>query len=100
MSVAVGRRIYSYTAGRSSYTDPKIEGFTTILCLTKSTVYGCLSPYELRDERGFILENAWQVNIYVYLSLSMFTAHYFFLSFLHHISLGRYTTPFLQPAQK
>lgn len=40
--------------------DPYVPGFTTCVSLTKSTQYGSLSPYELKDERGRILENVWQ----------------------------------------
>jgi hypothetical protein len=36
------------------------EGFTTIVVLTKSSPYGELGPYELRDEKGRIMENIWQ----------------------------------------
>lgn len=54
--VRVGRRIY----GRGGYRDPSFPGFTSILCLTKSTAYGSLGPYVLKDERGRIMENLWQ----------------------------------------
>ncbi len=53
----VGRRAYT-TNG--NYTEPNYTGFTQILVLTKSTEYGSLGPYELKDERGYIMENVWQ----------------------------------------
>lgn len=51
--IRVGRRIYTIT-------DPSYEGFTPIICLTKSTEYGSLGPYELKDEDGRIMENSYQ----------------------------------------
>lgn len=39
---------------------PKIKGFTQIMCLTKCTEFGSLSPYELKDKHGRIMENIWQ----------------------------------------
>jgi len=54
--VRVGTRSYS---GKNP-SDPSIPGFTTILCLTKSSPYGHLGPYILRDEKGRIMENRWQ----------------------------------------
>lgn len=35
-------------------------GFETIMVMTKSSKYGSLSPYELRDDEGKIMENIWQ----------------------------------------
>lgn len=52
----VGRRIY----GRGGYTEPFYPGFTPIPCLSKSTAYGELSPYLLKNEDGILLENLWQ----------------------------------------
>ena len=40
--------------------DPEFKGFVQIICLTKSTAYGELGPYCLRDETGALIENAWQ----------------------------------------
>ena len=34
--------------------------FTEIVVLTKSTKYGAIGPYVLRDEKGRIMENIWQ----------------------------------------
>ena len=72
MSVAVGRRVYSYVGGRSSFVDPQLDGYTPILSLTKSTAYGDLSPYLLCDDRGFLLENIWQV-FFVFFSFYLFS---------------------------
>jgi hypothetical protein len=55
--VRVGRRVY----GRNgTFTDPKFPEFKDILCLTKSTKYGSLGPYVLKDRNGRIMENIWQ----------------------------------------
>jgi hypothetical protein len=56
MSVRIGRRIYE----NGSFIDPEIEGYTPILCLTKSSKYGSLSPYVLKDENNCLIENLWQ----------------------------------------
>ena len=53
--IRVGRRKYA----RGGYTDPSFPGFTPIICLTKSTAYGSLSPYVIKDEKGRIMENVW-----------------------------------------
>lgn len=45
---------------QSMHVDPSYENFEPILCLTKSTKYGSLSPYELFDEHGCNMENIWQ----------------------------------------
>ncbi len=50
--IRVGRRIGSI--------DPSFENFIPILCLTKSTKYGDLGPYCLKNEEGHIMENIWQ----------------------------------------
>lgn len=55
--IRVGRRIYNRNG---TYTDPHYDNFTPILCLTKSTEYGALGPYELKDDKGRIMENIWQ----------------------------------------
>ena len=44
----------------SKRTDPSYPGFTPIVVLTKSSQYGSLSPFELKNEQGMIMENAWQ----------------------------------------
>lgn len=51
----VGRRQYE----NGSYTDYTVPGTETILTLTKSTEYGCLSPYCLTVD-GYNMENLWQ----------------------------------------
>lgn len=50
--VRVGRRVGT--------TDPRVEGFKNILCLTPSTPYGSLGPYCLTDEQNRNMENIWQ----------------------------------------
>lgn len=39
---------------------PKVEGYKTIEVLTKSSKYGHLGPYVLKNENGMIMENIWQ----------------------------------------
>ncbi len=56
-SIRVGRRIYNKNG---TYSDPNFEGFTKIICMTKSSEYGSLSPYELKNDKGHNLENIWQ----------------------------------------
>lgn len=55
--IRVGRRIYNKNG---TFIDPHYNGFTPILCLTKSTEYGDLGPYMLKDDKGRIMENIWQ----------------------------------------
>lgn len=55
--VRVGRRKYNRDG---TYTDPKYEGYKSIICMTKCSEYGSLSPYELKNENNQILENIWQ----------------------------------------
>lgn len=52
--IRVGRREYRKDG---SYKDPSYPGFTPILVLTKSSAYGSLGPYCLKDEKGRIMEN-------------------------------------------
>lgn len=40
--------------------DPSYPNFTPIVVLTKSSQYGSLGPYVLKDGQGRILENIWQ----------------------------------------
>ncbi len=54
--VYVGRRIYK----GSKFTDPTLPGCYPVVVMTASTKYGSLSPYELRDPQGVIVENKWQ----------------------------------------
>ena len=55
--IRVGRCTYDKAGAR---TDPSFPGFTPIIVLTKSSAYGALGPYELKDEKGEIMENHWQ----------------------------------------
>ena len=52
----VGRIIYE--KGKPVY--PSYPGFTPIVVLTKSSPYGDLGPYVLKDDKGRIMENLWQ----------------------------------------
>ena len=54
--VRVGRIIYK--EGKPVH--PSFPDFTPIVVLTKSSKYGSLGPYVLKDEFGCILENIWQ----------------------------------------
>jgi hypothetical protein len=56
--IRIGRRIYNNKTG--SYKDPQFPNFKNILVLTKSTKYGSLGPYVLKDEKGRIMENIYQ----------------------------------------
>lgn len=56
-SIRVGRS--SYTRGRTFI--PKYPGYTTIVVLTEKTnKWGVLSPYSLRNDKGQLIECAWQ----------------------------------------
>lgn len=55
--IRVGRCTYDKNGKR---TDPKFPGFTNILCLTKSSAYGELGPYVLKNDKGQLMENLWQ----------------------------------------
>lgn len=54
--VRVGRIVYK--DGKPIH--PSYPGFTPIVVLTKSSPYGELGPYVLKDEQGRIMENLWQ----------------------------------------
>lgn len=56
--VYAGRRIYN----GSKFTDPSLPGIYSVVVMTASTKYGSLSPYELRDPKGRIVENVWQMS--------------------------------------
>jgi len=55
--IRVGTRIYNKDG---SFTDPSFVDFTPIICLTKSTEYGDLGPYCLKDKNGQYMENIYQ----------------------------------------
>ena len=55
--VRVGRRVY---AKNGTFVDPKVVNYSTVLCLTKSSPFGAISPYCLCDEQGRNMENIWQ----------------------------------------
>ncbi len=69
--IRVGRCIYS--SGKR--TDPSYPEFTPIIVLTKSSKYGSLSPYELKNEQGMIMENIWQFEK-LYQSVPQSTQYY------------------------
>ena len=54
--VRVGKCLYE----NGKRINPEYPGFTQIVCLTKSTKYGDLSPYCLKDSKGRIIENLYQ----------------------------------------
>lgn len=54
--IRVGRCVYGRDGKR---TDPVLPGFESIIVLTKSSQYGSLGPYELRDDKGRTMENLW-----------------------------------------
>jgi hypothetical protein len=39
---------------------PTYEGYENIICMTKSSEYGAISPYCLKDDNGYIIENVYQ----------------------------------------
>jgi hypothetical protein len=55
--IKVGRIIYS-KGGKPIY--PSCKGYTPIIVLTKSSPYGDLGPYVLKNEKDQIMENIWQ----------------------------------------
>jgi hypothetical protein len=54
--IRVGRCTYN----GGNRTDPSFEGFTPILVLTKSSPYGSIGPYCLKDNTGKNMENLYQ----------------------------------------
>lgn len=60
MQQAPGRVRVSRMANGNKASDMKLDGFKSIVCLTKSTAYGDLSPYDLWDEKGRSMENIYQ----------------------------------------
>lgn len=54
--VRVGTRLYN----NGKHYDPQYPNFTPIVVLTKSSKYGSLGPYVLKDSKGRIFENLHQ----------------------------------------
>eukprot|EP01124_Arcella_intermedia_P008455 TRINITY_DN1532_c0_g1_i1.p1 TRINITY_DN1532_c0_g1~~TRINITY_DN1532_c0_g1_i1.p1 ORF type:complete len:286 (-),score=78.59 TRINITY_DN1532_c0_g1_i1:44-901(-) len=58
------KHVGSVRVGRSVSTQPKdypsFGTYTQIVCLTKSTPYGDIGPYVIKDEKGRLMENLWQ----------------------------------------
>lgn len=55
-SIRVGRIIYK----NGTPVHPSYPGYKPILVLTRSSPYGSIGPYLLKDEKGRIMENIWQ----------------------------------------
>lgn len=56
MSIRVGRVHYV----GSKQVVPSYDGYSPVIVLTKSSPYGSIGPYELRNEKDQIMENIWQ----------------------------------------
>ena len=56
LNLRVGRIVYEN--GKPIH--PKYEGFTPIIVMTKSSKYGKLGPYCLKNSKGQYMENIWQ----------------------------------------
>jgi len=56
MSIRVGRVHYQ----GNKQVVPQYDGYSPVVVLTKSSRYGSLGPYELRNDAGQIMENIWQ----------------------------------------
>ena len=41
---------------------PSYEGFINIIVMTKSSKYGDIGPYCLKNDAGHIMENIWQAS--------------------------------------
>jgi hypothetical protein len=65
-SLRVGRMTYDSSTSEGGLQRgnkpiyPSYPGFTPVIVLTKSSPYGELGPYVLKDEEGRIMENIWQ----------------------------------------
>lgn len=55
-NIRVGRIKFD-SGGR---TIPEFKGYTSVMVMTKSSKYGSLGPYVLKDKQGRIMENIWQ----------------------------------------
>lgn len=60
-----GRIRVARMSGDQKPKDLKLEGFKSIVCLTKSTAYGDLSPYALTDDKGRNMENIFQYSRFI-----------------------------------
>src|SRR5436853_4216823 len=64
MSVRVGRIVNNK--------NPSYKGYKAIIVMTKSSAYGDIGPYCLKDDQGRIMENIWQfAKIYQYVPKSV-----------------------------
>lgn len=67
--IRIGRCTYDKKFDR---TDPEFSNFTQIIVLMKSSAYGSLGPYLLKNEKGQIMENIWQFSkIYATVPISL-----------------------------
>jgi len=57
--IRCGRRIY---AKDGTFKDPSFSGYYNVPVLTKSSKYGSLGPYILKNEKGQIMENLYQAH--------------------------------------
>jgi hypothetical protein len=42
------------------HTYPDYKDYTNIVVLAKSSEYGCIGPYSLKNDKGQLMENIWQ----------------------------------------
>ena len=71
MTLRVGRITYD----KKGQHIPSYDGFSPIICMTRSSAYGSLSPYELRDNNQRNIENLWQFSK-IYKNVDKTTSHY------------------------
>ena len=57
--IRVGTCSHAYANKKSIRTDPKYEGYEQILVVPGGN-YNNLSPYVVKNDQGFIVENKWQ----------------------------------------
>lgn len=95
--IRVGR--IKYVNNQQVY--PSYPDFTPIVVMTKSSEYGELGPYELKDENGHIFENIWQFSKayeIVPKAYEVYTQRYRVIAWQHpmetHIKDGYFTPEF------
>jgi len=69
--IRVGRCIYK----NGKRIDPSYQGFVPIVVMTKSSKYGSLGPYVLKNDKGQNMENLWQFSK-VYMNVPKSTQKY------------------------
>lgn len=76
MSIRVGRCTYTEQGRRIDPSCDLPEGkYKPIVVLTKSSTYGSLGPYVLKNDKGQIMENIWQFSK-IYQRVPASTQHY------------------------